>query len=270
MLEGVAMEKAQAFDRLRLILVGKEKSGKSRTAATARKPILFLDYDKRRESIAGLKDVYALTFTDPQYPMQPTAYADTLTVMTALEQGKDIKDLNPGFKDVPAGSKVKTLVCDSLSSFAKCAMAYALYSNSDIRRSINVGGTQIYTAGGWDAWGAEMGMVEQVLMRQLGLPGVDVIYIFHETDEEMAGSTPEKPVFTGRVGLWPNRYKGLQKFFNEVWRVSREQGNIPTIQVMPDYRFTAATNLDFSKIPPNEMKPDISYLIERSLNGVKR
>lgn len=263
MLEMVSMEKAQPFDRLRLALVGPEKSGKSRLAATGRKPVLFLDHDKRRESIAGYKDVFAITFTDPQYPNQPTSYSDTLSIMSKLESGATLKALGiEGAPDV----RPRTLVTDSVHSFSKGAMAYALYANKDIRRSIKVGGQEIYVPSSYEAWNSEMSMTEQVLMRQLAL-GMDIIWIFHETDEEVAGSTPEKPIFSGRKGIYPVRYRGLQKNFNEVWRVSREQGNIPTVQVMPDFRFTAATNLDFSKISQNEMRPDIDFLITRSLNG---
>ena len=264
--EAVTMETATPFDRLRLALVGKQKGGKSRTAATARKPVLFFDFDKRRESIAGLKDVYALTFVDPLPPMQPDGFSNALTVLSMIEQKATLKTIGEkfgqqGWPDV----RPKTVVNDSLDTMSKSARDYAMFTNKDLRRILNVGGTQVFMTNGWDTWGAEMNMVESLILRELGIPELDVIVIFHETPEEAPGSTNEKPQYTGKVDVYPGRYRGLLKYFNEVWRVSREQGNIPTMQVLPDYRFTAASNLDFSKIPANEMRPDISYLIERTV-----
>lgn len=270
--EAADMSMAQPFGRLTLVLVGAEKSGKSRLASTARKPILFLDADKRREAIAGKPGVYALSFADAQYPQQPDSYSNMLTVMTMIEQGKTLKDIGAAFgqPNWPA-QRIKTIVNDSLTSIGKAAGAYAMYTNKDLRREITIGGGKLYFPNGWDTWNAETTAVEALIMRQLAISDLDVICIFHETYEKDVVASSEKATkYTGKITVYPHRHQGLVKYFNEVWRVSREFNPIPQIQVIPDYRFnTAATNLDFSKIPASEMKPDIEYLINRSLGVTK-
>jgi hypothetical protein len=264
MIEAVSAETASSFDRLMLILVGKEKSGKSRTAATSRKPTLFHDFDKRRQALAGIPGVYSLTYMDEQWPKQPTGFSDHLTVLTMLEAGQTLKQIgmNYGQKDWP-DVRPRTQVYDSIASMAKCANGYCLYTNKSLRRSIKVGGQEIYFNDGWDAVNAEMESLNQSIMRLFAMKDQDIILIFHEENEQTDDSTPEKTKLTGKIDLYPRRYKVFNKFFNEVWRVSREQGGmIPTIQMSPDFRFTASSNLDFSKIPPGQIVPDIAKLIK--------
>lgn len=265
MIQAQAMENATPFDRLLLILCGAEKSGKSRCAATARKPILFFDFDKRAQSLAGIKDVFALTFLDEQQPRMPTGFSDALTTMTKIEGGAKIKDLVPGSNDE---RRPKTIVFDSLASIGKSAMAYALYSNKDIRRELSVGGQKVFMPKNWDSWNAESESVFALVMRAMAIVDMDIILIFHETAEETPDSSAEHRKFTGRKELYPGRYQVFNRYFNEVWRMSRETGGIvPSIQVVPDYRFTASSSLDFSKIPveklsPKDTGPNISNLIQ--------
>lgn len=265
--EATIMETAQPFDRLRLALVGEEKSGKSRLAATARKPILFMEFDGRREAIAGKKDVYCLSFRDERWPKQPAAFNEMLTYLTRIESGETLDTLigNGAPKVRP-----KTLVWDSIQTIAKSAFDYGLYTNKDLRREISIADMKVFLSKGWDGRNAEMSLVESLILRGLGIQDTDNIVILHETNEEAPGSTSEKRTYTGRIGVFPVRYKLLLKYFNEVWRLTRTS-DVPQIQVIPDYRFTAATNLDFSKIPASEMRPDIEYLISRALsNGVSK
>jgi hypothetical protein len=254
------------FDRLMLILMGRPKSGKSRVACTGRKPILEFDFDKRRESIAGIKDVYVVTlYDDPRPNIQPTSYNDFLSCMCQLESKQSLKALGEFVKakdwqtwpDVPP----KTCVADSIQAFAMQANAYALYTNKDIRRSIKIGGKEVFFNNGWDAVNAEMVMVKEGIERMVALPfRSDCILIFHEDNEETLSSTPEKRSYTGKVELYPARYAKLfnTQWFSEVWRVSRE-GNapVPKIQVQPEYIFTATSNLDFTKLKPEEINPSV-------------
>jgi hypothetical protein len=257
------MEKATAFEKLTLLEVGPEKGGKSRLAATGRKPVLFLDYDRRAAAVSGIPGVFAITkpLIDPAWPNQPTAYQQTLNILGELEQHKiDLGDAS--------GPKLpKTLVFDSVASFAKCAGAYAWFTTPDIRRTISVGGQQFHLPKGFDGWNAEMSLVESAILRALAIPDLDVICTLHEQPEEAPESTNEKPSFTGKFAIYPTRYKLLLKWFNEVWRVTREDANGPKIQVVPNWQFTsAATNLGITLVD----KPDISYLIDKALsNGHK-
>ena len=270
MIEYASCEQETAFDRLLLILAGKEKSGKSRTAATARKPILFLDYDRRRQALAGIKDVYAITFADAGAPHMPTAFNEGLSILTKIESGATIKDLIPGATDT---RRPRTLVFSSLASLGKCAMDHALYSNPALRREITVAGMKLNFVKGWDSWNAESTMVQSLVFRAMAIKGadgqlLDIILEFHEAAEETPDSSEEKRKFTGKVSLYPGRYQIFNKYFSEVWRVSRESGGqIPKIQVVPDYRFAASSGLDFSKISDAQINdpvkgPNIERMIE--------
>ena len=89
------MENQTGFERLRLAIVGQEKAGKSRLAATAPKPVLIRDYDQRRESVAGIPGVFAITYTDEPLPKQPEGWNEVLDDTTKLEQEATIKDFCP-------------------------------------------------------------------------------------------------------------------------------------------------------------------------------
>lgn len=248
-----AMENEIEAKRLRIAAIGKEKSGKSRLAATGRKPVLFLDTDQRRDSVAGIKDVFAITYADPPWPKQPEGFPEMLDTLTALERGATVGQLIEGSKDerTPA-----TVVLDSVSTTSNLIMSYELYSNKDLRREVSIGGKMtVFFPKSFDAWNAEMKTMESLVLRLLGLP-MDVICIFHEAAEEAPDSTEEHPRYTGKVTPFPARHGRLLKYFNEVWRVERA-GQIPTVQLAPNFFFTAATTLLVDRVE----KPDISDLI---------
>jgi hypothetical protein len=252
----INMSQASPFEKLLLLLIGPEKGGKSRLAATARKPVLFLDYDFRKEAIARLPGVFAVSeeLQDPAWPQQPTAYQKTLNIIGELEQHKiDLGD--------PSGPLYpKTLVFDSVATFAKRAGAYALFTTPDIRRTINVAGMQFHMPKGFDGWNAEMSLVESAITRACAIKDLDVIAILHEQPEEAPESSNEHPSYTGKIAVYPTRYKLLLKYFNEVWRVTREN-NLPDVQIVPNYKFTAATNLGLTSL--------VDLDIEKSINARK-
>lgn len=267
MIELVDMEKATPFDRLLLVLVGREKTGKSRLAATARKGVLNLDWDGRRESIAGMKGVRAATLRDPgDIIKQPTAFSDGLNLLAQLEYKRSFANL--GFKGVPPEQDViKTVVCDSVYSMAKAADRLAKYSTSALRREIAIGPYKVWLGNGWDSWNAEIGLVESYILRLLAIKDLDIILIFHEDDEEAPGSSAEKRTFTGRYEPYPARYGNVVKYFNEMWRVTRDAfaPGAPNIQVVPSHQFVASTNLGIGNVPPT--KANISDLIDEYLTG---
>jgi hypothetical protein len=84
---------------------------------------------------------------------------------------------------------------------------------------------------------------------------MNVIVTLHEGQEEDPRSTDKNPIFTGKVVVYPWRYRVLLTYFNEVWRLTREHGRIPIITVDPDGKFLqAATALGLSpsgKFPAN-------------------
>src|SRR5713101_1087880 len=69
MTRGLVMSEEPPVSKLKLLIVGHEKNGKSRLAATGRKPILFHDFDDRAEALNGIPGVYVIPYPDPQWPM---------------------------------------------------------------------------------------------------------------------------------------------------------------------------------------------------------
>lgn len=267
MIDAADMSEARPFDQLKLVLAGREKAWKSRTAASGRKPVLFFDFDQRREAVAGIPGVYALTFKDPgDYQKLPEAYENLIDVIKILED----QNLSLGQWFPQESRPVKTVVFDSIASIAKAAMNFGLYNTAEIRRTINIGGKEeVRIPKNFDAWNAEMSMVEKAIMRVMGL-GVDTIVILHLTHEEAPESTIETPSYTGRQSVFPVRHKQLLKSFNEVWMmklVPDPQGGqsyIGCAQTKPDYTFDAATAL---LLDHDEMRPNIENLIQKHINN---
>src|SRR5271168_4385264 len=159
------MDQEPPVSKLKLLIVGHEKNGKSRLASTARKPILFHDFDNRAEALNGVPGVYVLSYVDPQWPKQPEAAQDFLDIMAQLESNLDLSELknNKGelwFPTAPKGTILKTNVIDSVATYGADVQRYALYNSKDIRRELTFGNHKILLPGGWDAWNAEMKEVE--------------------------------------------------------------------------------------------------------------
>lgn len=271
----------EPFEHLRLAIVGAEKSGKSRLASTGRKEVLFLDFDQRKESIAKIAGVHAISFRDAAFPNTPDAAPICLSVMSALEQSLDLSKLSiivPGlsgekkaFPNLKPETMVKTIVFDSIFSMAECFRRYALATNKDLRREISFGTTKVYMVNGWDSWNAETGATVPIIMRALAL-GVDVILILHEMLEQSEDSTDENPKFTGRTSVYPRRYQQILKNFNEVWRMKLTQVPvlednktvykfIPRVYPLPDAQFNAASALLIGAVE----EPNIEAIIARHL-----
>jgi hypothetical protein len=249
--------------KLKLAIIGHEKNGKSWLASTARKGVLVHDFDNRAEALQGKQGVFVASYSDPSWPKQPESAQNFLTVLGKLEESLDLSKL--GFK-VPEGTLVRTNVVDSIQTFGKAFQAYALYNSKDIRRELTIGSMKVFLPGGWDAWNAEMVPVENAILRLLALP-TDTIIVLHETAEETADSTSEKPRFTGRVGVFPVRYQRLIKYFNEVWRVKLTQTTVnnkslyvPRVYPLPNYEFDCSTAMHLDAVE----EPNIEAMIAKS------
>ncbi len=253
----------QPFEKLQLLEIGKEKSGKSWCAATAPKPILFFDFDLRAKALSGRDGVYAITLRDPAPHLQPTAFNEMLDIITQIENGATLYDL--GFKKAPIGLNPATIVTDSVTTMARSAARYALYTNTDIRRRLSFGSWTVDFAKNFDAWNAEMTTIESVILRLLALP-THLIATLHEEEEKSEDSTPDKKKFTGQIGPFPARYSLLFKYFNDVWHFD----NAPSMdnpastvyesraQCRPDYRCPwAVTTLDLDQFE----KPNIEQML---------
>jgi len=256
------MSEEPPISKLKLAIVGHEKNGKSRLAATARKPVLFHDFDNRAEALQGIQGVYVASYVDSGWPIQPTGAQDFLTNIAKLEESLSLSRL--GFKTHPENF-VRTQVIDSIVTMGMAFQRYAMFTSKDLRRELNIGSQKVFLPGGWDTWNAEMISVENAILRLLALP-TDTIIILHETSEESADSTAEKPRFTGRVGVFPVRYQRLIKYFNEVWRVKLTQSVVnnkaaylPRVYPLPNYEFDCATTMGLDPIE----EPNIEAMIRK-------
>jgi len=278
------MEVEPPVSKLKLCEVGSEQNGKSRLAATGRVPILFHDFDNKRESLQGIPGVYAITYIDPAWPKQPDAFQLFLDVVSQLEESLDLNVLSQKFNlglNVAPGTLVRTNVVDSINTCGKSASNYAMFNSPDLRRDIVLGKGEktlkLFIQKNWDAWNAEVKAVENAVLRLLALPS-DTIIILHETEEEAADSTPEKKRFTGRAGVYPARYQALLKYFPEVWRIKLTQivannqtKYVPRVYPFPNYEFDSGTTmlLDETEEPNirNMIAKHESRLKQRSLSG---
>jgi hypothetical protein len=202
-------------------------------------------------------------FKEKPYPDQPVVFSECLDILSQLEKSTDLGLLDQKFKlglEIPPETMLKTAIIDSGFSFGRAIMRFALFTNPDLRKTINIGGKlQIHTPKSWAAWGGETNTVEDYLIRLFAL-GIDVIFILHETAEEAADSTEENPRFTGKQTVYPVRYKNLLKYFNEVWRISRPDKGVPKVSTVPEYAFAiAGTTLKIDAVEA----PDIAAMIAK-------
>lgn len=274
MIQATDLATAKVFDKLRLLEVGMEKSGKSWCMATAPKPILVFDFDLRAGALAGKKDVFALTFSEPDSSQQPQAFCEFLDVLTKMESGADLRSFDDTWK-IDKGVKPATISPDSITTLARAVNRYALYANEPIRRRITFGGKfSVDFVKSFDGWNAEMMTVEQAILRCLAMP-YHFVTTLHEEEEKSEMSTPEKKQFTGKIGPFPARYQLLFKYFNEIWhfanmpdkKVPNSTIFKPYAQVKPDYRCPwVCTNL--SGLEQYE-DPNIEAMIAKHVASVK-
>jgi hypothetical protein len=270
------MSKETSFGRLRVAIVGPEKNGKSCLAGTAPGIKLHLDFDQRAEALAGKNGVYSITFKDPQYPRMPEVAEEIQDVMSGLETSLDLSKLKTKkgvqvFPSVPEGTVISQIIFDSMSSFATCMMSYETYNNPDLCRKIKIGpNMEVRVPRNYDAWKAEMDGVGAIVMRAFSLP-IGVFCIFHEAAEESVDSTDEKPKYTGRVAIYPVRYKSLLKYFNEVWRVrlspvpaTNGVRYLPRVYPLPDYSMDSATTMLLDPVEEPDIEKMIAKHIQRS------
>jgi hypothetical protein len=240
----------RVIERLRGIIAGQYKTGKSWLAATGRDPVLFLDPDLRADSLAGKDGVFTLSPMEPPgMGMQPEAYNDILNVVGNLEKSRVLGDIDPKFSDHPrAHEKIQTLVLDSAQSTSRAIIQYNMYTNPKVlAREIKIGGQRLLFPSGWDTWNSDMECMEQLVARIVAIPEIDFFLTFHEEEKD------------GNIILFPGRHKPIVRYFNEVWRITRKQ-EVPELQLTPTYNFTACTTL--TGVPPVVTNPNIKMLVE--------
>jgi hypothetical protein len=245
------MSSKKVVERLRGIIVGNYKVGKSWLAATGRDPILFLDPDLRADSLAGKAGVYTVSLNDPPgLGMQPTVYNDVLKIVNKLEKSRVLGEIDPSLAAMPrAKEEIQTLVLDSAQSMSRAILRYNMYSNPKVlAREITIGGQSLLFPSGWDTWNSDMECMDQLIARIVSIPNIDFFLTFHEEQKD------------GMVDLFPGRHRVLARYFNEFWRLTRKQ-NVPELQLVPSINFTACTTL--VGVPSTVSNPNIKELINK-------
>jgi len=233
----------------------------------------------------NVKNIYGLEFSDnlnAPSNVTPTAINELMDIVNRMEVSPRLADLHSNFAS--CGDKlIDTIVFDSVQSIADAARRYVNFSAPDVAKTIVMGQKAYRVAKTFHSWGGEMEMVTGAILQARALlhckkclksvthkkgpdntnitvhtdpkimdhppepRAMNVICILHECMEEDERSTQENPIYTGKIEVYPRRYNSLLMYFNEVWRLKRETGRIPTIQFDPDNKFAkAATALNLS------------------------
>lgn len=244
------MSQASASDHIKLAIAGPPGSGKSWLAvsgASETEPVFCYDFDGRKQSIAGKKNVFVKTYQDVNYPnMMPMAWTNFLSDIQAMEVAKAKNDL-----------QYKWLVPDSMTYMCQAAMNYLLYNDRGIRREIKSGLVTTYVPKSFDAYKAEQAEINGALSRLFCLG--NVVCTFHTAPEKAPEHTAEAPKFTGKLTVDPPRAIDLLALFNEQWLIKALGPDSYEVQTKPDYFFLAKTAL---KINATE-KPNLRDIIAK-------
>jgi hypothetical protein len=245
----VVMANRGADEQLKIAILGPQKGGKSRLAATAPKqPVYIWDFDGRLASLSGIEGVVGYTYSDTTNIKNSTAWSKIEQDMNMFEYQKSSGKGLPG-----------TMVFDSMTYFLERAMRYVLVNNSSMRRVVKITSSEeLYIPKDWDAYKAEMGLVSNMLARAVEL-GCDVIAVFHERAEEAPDSTKENPKYTGKFSTHPPRAAEILPLFDELWRIKPNDSGTYTVYTSPTYEFTGASCLEIDA----EETPDITAMIQK-------
>lgn len=238
---GVRSESLTQEDRLKMALIGDIGVGKSWLAATAPKPVVFYDFDDRKESLAGKPGLIIKS--------RPTMY-DVERDLSIAKAAKIQK------KYLPA-----TWVFDSVTYMQRAMEEEIFRQAPDLARKIKVGpGKDDYfqVRNGWDTINAIQRYIEY-LIAEFSDVG-NIIFIFHEKNEkDVVKSTSQQTAYTGEITVDPQYLAKSLSLFNEVYRISITPQGKYECQCRPQWNFGAKTTMFLDKIE----EPDIMAMIKK-------
>lgn len=239
-LSGVRSESLSPSDRLKIAIVGKSKSGKSTLATTARKPMVYYDFDDRPESLAGKEGLLVKSL--------PTML-DVETDLSIFKARKIKKQALP-----------ETIVFDTVT-FMQRAMEDEIFRQSkDLYREIAVGNsTKMRIRKGWDVINGIQRYV-QYLITEFTALGVDLIFVYHEKNEkDYTESTKEEAAYTGQLTVDPQYLSSTLSLFNEVYHIVVDGNRKYTVECKPNWKGNWNTTLNVDPTEP----PDILGMIAK-------
>jgi hypothetical protein len=161
--------------------------------------------------------------------MQPTVYNQVLGLVGELENSLRLGDITD-IDGEDADKNIQTLVVDSAQSLSREILKFNMYANpGELARKITIAGQDHLYPKGTDTWMSDMECFESLIQRIVSIPNLDFWLVFHEETSE-----------DGKIKFFPNRYRNTTRYFNEVWRITRN-GDVPEAQLSPSYEFTACT-----------------------------
>jgi AAA domain len=253
---GILGEEVRADGHLSIAIVGPPKSGKSWLASTAPQPILYYDFDNRKESLRGKSGLNIITLYDSSQA-NPTVIStiegDLSTIKYRVEKGEEIP---------------KTVVFDSMTHFKKCIENSLMKQmGKGTFREISIApGHVMRQPVGWDV----INGVEQYLYyfiaewRSL----MNIIIVFHEKDEkDNVNSTEKVKAYTGMKVVDPQYLNKCLTVFNEVWRIDYNVGSSKyEVQITADGNFRASTVLELEGI----QEPNIQQMLEKHKQALSK
>jgi hypothetical protein len=230
----------EAHEWLKIAILGKPKSGKSRLMATAPKPIRVYDFDDRSESLAGIEGLFIKS--------RPS--------MLDVETDLSIMKANKA-KKLPLPT---TVAFDSVTYMNRAMEEEIFRQDPKLYRTIRVGNsTGIKIRNSWDVINGIQRYVEYLIAEFSGL-GINIIFVFHEKDEkDRAESTPAETKYTGLVTVDPQYLANSLSLFNEVYRITVDGNKNYQVACRPNWDVNASTTMLLDPIE----KPDIMAMIEK-------
>jgi len=222
-----------------IAIVGPPKSGKSWAACTIAEAVgvtYVADLDNRAESIKGKKNIIVKTYVDEEQ-IRPHAWNE-------LE--KDVayfKYQKVNGKPIPAAFIIDSLTFLQEITDNQFFVTLQPGGKTKLFREIRVGNKVVRIAEGWDIRNATRSYIYHLFaeLRNLG----HLIVVFHERPiADKTLSTPERTVYSGKIGVNPPFLNELLSVFNDVWRISYSIAGGYRLQVRSNDEFDGACTFD--------------------------
>lgn len=252
-IKGIEAATAITETFLKLAIVGDPGVGKSWFAATAPKPVLDLDFDGRKSSLAGKDGVYVKSYVDID-STNPRAIADLESDLNTFDYEK--KQGNP----IPA-----TFVLDSMTYCRKFIEAELAKQQTSLGRQLRIGSAKVTIGQGWDVVNGNRMYLEYIINR-LAVLG-NVIAIFHTQDEKDNSKTTydkagQKVVaYSGRVTVQPQYLASILSIFNDVYWLDVDYTGKRVVQTGISNEFIGKCSL--KGIKPIGEEPDLQAMLAK-------
>jgi hypothetical protein len=242
------------------VLIGDWGTGKTTAAATAPKPVLYIDVDNKLHKMENLAaplakgDLVQWPITEPLGTISLKRLAGTkldegrdkfpVPRPKGFEQISDMVEKLVNDKCIVNGKKIETVVLDSYTSLNEHSKALILAANGSMAMSQPL-------------WGVQLRLFEQMHGYLLGLPA-NIIFICHEA--------VDKDDITGRISIKPlidgSMKNKIGKDFEEVYFMQRTiMGKEVRFKMLPwgDSMRQGRT----SRALPIEVDPDFGKLYHK-------